>query len=137
MAEGARTGLANMVTGLLLLAAMFFSPLASLVGGGIEVARDAANNPVLRYPMLAPALIVVGSLMLKVARHLPWDDPTEYIPAFLLAVTIPLTFSISAGIAMGFITYAVVKLGTGRGKECHWLIYFFAVVFALQYAFIG
>ena len=137
VAEGARTGLANMVTGLLLLAAMFFSPLASLVGGGIEVARDAASNPVLRYPMLAPALIVVGSLMLKVARHLPWDDPTEYIPAFLLAVTIPLTFSISAGIAMGFITYAVVKLGTGRGKECHWLIYFFAVVFALQYAFLG
>jgi len=137
VAEGARTGLANMVTGFLLLSAMFFSPLASLVGGGIEVGRDVANNPILRYPILAPALIVVGSMMLKVVRHLTWDDPTEYIPAFLIAVTIPFAFSISAGIAMGFVSYAFAKTVTGRWKECHWLIYLFAVLFVLQHWLIG
>lgn len=78
VSEGARTGLANMVTGTLLLAAMFCSPLAFLVGGGIKIGRDAANNPILRYPILAPALIVVGSMMIKIVRHLPWEDPTEY-----------------------------------------------------------
>lgn len=137
VSEGARTGLANMVTGALLLAAMFFSPLASLVGGGIEVARDAAQNPVLRYPILAPALIVVGSMMLKVVRNLPWDDPTEYIPAFLTAVVIPFSFSISAGIAAGLVSYALIKLLTGKGKECHPLIYLFAALFAIQYALLN
>ena len=87
--------------------------------------------------MLAPALIVVGSMMLKVVRQLPWDDPTEYIPAFLIAVTIPFAFSISAGIAMGFISYAFLKAVTRRWKECHWLIYFFAALFTLQYALFG
>ncbi|MBI4465030.1 MAG: NCS2 family permease [Acidobacteria bacterium] len=134
VAEGARTGLANMVTCVLLLAAMFFSPLISLVGGGIEVGRDAFNNPILRYPILAPALIVVGSLMMRIVRQLPWDDATEYIPAFLIVVTIPFAFSISAGIAMGFVSYAFAKTVTRRWKECHWLIYLFAALFALQYA---
>lgn len=134
VAEGARSGLANMATGLLLLAAMFFSPVISLVGGGIEVGRDAANHPILRYPILAPALIVVGSMMMRIVRQLPWDDPTEYIPAFLLMVTIPFAFSISAGIAMGFVSYAFAKTVTGRWKECHWLIYLFGALFALQYA---
>ena len=133
VAEGARTGLANMVTGLLLLAAMFFSPLASLIGGGIEIGRDAANNPILRYPILAPALIVVGSLMVKIVRELPWDDPTDYLPAFLTAVTIPFAFSISAGVAMGFVSYSAAKIVTGRWRECHWSIYLFATLFALQY----
>ena len=137
VSEGARTGLANMVTGALLLAAMFLSPLAFLVGGGIEIGRDAADNPILRYPILAPALIVVGSMMMKIVRHFPWDDPTEYIPAFLTTVTICFAFSISAGIAMGFISYAFAKTVTRRWKECHWLIYFFAALFALQFVLIG
>jgi adenine/guanine/hypoxanthine permease len=137
VSEGARTGLANMVTGFLLLAAMFFSPLASLVGGGIEVGRDAFQNPILRYPILAPALIVVGSMMLQVVRRLDWDDPTEYIPAFLTAVTIPFAFSISAGIATGLASYASIKVLTGRWRECHWMIYFFAALFAVQYAFLS
>lgn len=137
VSEGARTGLANIVTGGLLLGAMFLSPLASLIGGGIEIGRDAANNPILRYPILAPALIVVGSLMLKIVRQLPWDDPTEYIPAFLIVVTIPFTFSIAAGVAVGFVSYAVAKTVTRRWKECHWLIYLFAVLFVLQHWLIG
>lgn len=133
VAEGARTGLANMVTGLLLLAAIFFSPLASLIGGGIEIGRDAAGSPILRYPILAPALILVGSMMLQIVRQLPWDDPTEYLPAFLTIVTIPFAFSIAAGVAMGFASYSAGKLVTGRGGECHWAIYLFAALFALQY----
>ncbi|MBI4441754.1 MAG: NCS2 family permease [Acidobacteria bacterium] len=137
VAEGARTGLANMVTGILLLGAMFFSPLIALVSGGIEAGRDAANNPILRYPILAPALIVVGSMMLRIVRNLPWDDPTEYIPAFLVVVTIPFAFSISAGIAMGFVSYAFAKTVTGRRQECHWLIYLFAALFVLQFALVG
>ncbi|MBI3894330.1 MAG: NCS2 family permease [Acidobacteria bacterium] len=137
VSEGARTGLANLVTGSLLLGAMFLSPAASLIGGGIEIARDAANNPVLRYPILAPALIVVGSLMLKIVRRLPWDDPTEYIPAFLILVTIPFAFSIAAGVAVGFVSYAAAKAFTGRWKECHWLIYLFAVLFVLQHWWLG
>lgn len=136
VAEGARTGLANMVTGLLLLGAMFFSPLISLVGGGIAVGQDAAGNSLLRYPILAPALIVVGCMMLKIVRNLSWEDPTEYIPAFLTALTMCFAFSISAGIAIGFVSYALAKPLTGRWKECHWLIYFFAGLFALQYVLV-
>jgi AGZA family xanthine/uracil permease-like MFS transporter len=133
VSDGARTGLANMVTGCLLLAAMFFSPLASMIGGGVTVGVDAANNPIVRYPTLAPALIVVGAMMLKVVRELEWEEPTEYLPAFLTLVAIPLTFSIASGIAFGFISYAVGKLATGRWRECPALTYVFAVLFVVQF----
>lgn len=133
VSEGARSGLANLVTGILLLAAMFSMPLASLIGSGIAIGTDAAHQPIVRYPMLAPALIVVGSLMAKILRQLPWDDPTEYLPAFLTVVTIPFAFSISAGVAVGFASYALAKTVTGRRRECHWLIYLFAALFVLQY----
>jgi AGZA family xanthine/uracil permease-like MFS transporter len=136
VADGARTGLANLVTGLLLLVAMFFSPLASMIGGGVPVGTDAAGNPLLRYPTLAPALIVVGAMMLKVVKDLDWEDPTEYLPAFLILVGIPLTFSIASGIALGFISYAVAKLATGRGRECPPLTYLFAGLFVLQFLLV-
>jgi AGZA family xanthine/uracil permease-like MFS transporter len=132
VSDGARTGLANMVTGALLLLAMFFSPLASMIGGGVTAGADAAGNPIIRYPTLAPALIVVGAMMLKVVKELAWEDPTEYLPAFLTLVGIPLTFSIASGIAFGFISYAVAKLATGRGRECPTLTYIFAALFVVQ-----
>jgi AGZA family xanthine/uracil permease-like MFS transporter len=132
VSDGARTGLANMMTGLLLLGAMFFSPLAAMIGGGVNVGPDAAH-PLMRYPTLAPALIVVGAMMLKALRELQWDDPTEYIPAFLTLVGIPLTFSIASGIALGFISYAVAKLATGRARECPVLTYVFAALFVVQF----
>ena len=69
------------------------------VGGGVQV--RTGNGSATLYPTLAPALIVVGSMMLKVVREFNWDDPTEYIPAFLILVGIPLTFSIADGIAFG------------------------------------
>ncbi len=134
VAEGARTGLASMVTGALLVAAMFFSPLASMIGGGVTTGMDANHNPIVRYPTLAPALIVVGTMMLKAVRELPWDDPTEYIPAFLTLVGIPLSFSVAAGIALGLISYAVIKLVTGRWRECPLLTYIFAALFVLEFA---
>jgi AGZA family xanthine/uracil permease-like MFS transporter len=94
---------------------------------------DAANNPIIRYPTLAPALIVVGAMMLKVVRELEWEEPTEYLPAFLTLVAIPLTFSIASGIAFGFISYAVGKLATGRWRECPALTYIFAALFVVQF----
>jgi AGZA family xanthine/uracil permease-like MFS transporter len=133
VSDGARTGLASVVTGVLLLAAMLFSPLASMIGGGVTVGADAGQTPIVRYPTLAPALIVVGSMMLKVIREFEWDDPTEYLPAFLVLVGIPLTFSIADGIAFGLISYSVVKLATGRGRECPPLTYIFAALFVVQF----
>jgi adenine/guanine/hypoxanthine permease len=132
VSDGARTGLANMVTGALLLIAMFFSPLASMIGGGVTVGTDAAGHPIMRYPTLAPALIVVGAMMLKIVKELEWDDPTEYLPAFLTLVGIPLTFSVASGIAFGFVSYAVAKLATGRGRECPPLTYVFGALFVVQ-----
>ena len=122
-----------MVTGALLLAAMFFSPLASMIGGGVEVGVGAGNHPIIRYPTLAPALIVVGSMMLKVVRDFEWDDATEYLPAFLILVGIPLTFSIADGIAFGLIAYSVAKVATGRWRECPTLTYIFAALFVVQF----
>ena len=134
VSDGARTGLANMVTGFLLLAAMFFSPLASMIGGGVQI--GTGNGSVVRYPTLAPALIVVGSMMLKVVREFNWDDPTEYLPAFLILVGIPLTFSIADGIAFGLIAYSVAKVATGRWRECPTLTYIFAALFIVQFLVI-
>jgi len=134
VSDGARTGLANMVTGCLLLAAIFFSPLAAMIGGGVQV--STANGSVTHYPTLAPALIVVGSMMLKVVREFNWDDPTEYLPAFLILVGIPLTFSIADGIAFGLIAYVVAKVATGRWRECPTLTYVFAALFVLQFLVI-
>jgi AGZA family xanthine/uracil permease-like MFS transporter len=136
VSDGARTGLANMVTGSLLLAAMFFSPLAAMIGGGVQAGTDAGGHPVIRYPALAPALIVVGSMMLKVIREFNWDDPTEYLPAFLTLVGMPLTFSIADGIAFGLISYSVVKVATGRWRECPTLTYIFAALFVVQFLMI-
>jgi AGZA family xanthine/uracil permease-like MFS transporter len=132
VSDGARTGLANMVTGALLLLAMFFSPLASMIGGGVATGTDAAGHSIIRYPTLAPALIVVGAMMLKIVKELEWDDPTEYLPAFLTLVGIPLTFSVASGIAFGFVSYVVAKLATGRGRECPALTYVFAALFVVQ-----
>ncbi len=133
VADGARTGLANLVTGGWLLAAMFFSPLVAMIGGGVVIGSTAAGSPIVRYPTLAPALIVVGSMMLRVITQIEWDDPTEAIPAFLTLIGIPFSFSIASGIAFGFISYSFTKLVTGRARECPALVYIFAVLFVVQF----
>jgi adenine/guanine/hypoxanthine permease len=121
IAEGGRTGLTAVTAGALFALAVFLSPLAAAVPA---VAT-------------APALIVVGSLMLRAVASIAWDDPTEAIPAFLVVVGMPLTFSIADGLALGFVAYPVVKLIAGRGGEVSPLVYGVAALFLLRYAYLG
>jgi AGZA family xanthine/uracil permease-like MFS transporter len=125
--QGARTGLANIPTALLFLAALFFSPLAEMIGG--EVTYDGL---VLR-PVVAAPLIVVGYLMMRCVTSIDWEDLTEAIPAFLAIIIMPLTLSITEGISFGFISYSLLKLISGKGKQVHWLIYLFAGLFIIRY----
>ncbi len=131
VAAGGRTGLANMVTGMLMFAALFLYPLSRMVGDGFKL-----PNGIQIYPVVAPALIVVGSMMLRNVRRIQWDDPTEAIPAFLTMVLMPFAFSITEGIAFGFIAYSLLKLIAGRGREVHGLVYLFAVLFVVRYIFL-
>lgn len=121
VAEGGRTGLTAVTVGVLFLLAVFLSPLAA----GIPAIATA------------PALVVVGSLMLRGALEVRWDDATEAIPAFLAMVGMPLTFSIANGLALGFITYPLIKLLAGRGREASPLVYVLAALFALRYLYLG
>ena len=131
IAAGGRTGLASVVTATLFLLALFFHPLVKMIGGGY-----AAGNGVVLYPIVAPALILVGVMMMESVRRIPWDDFTEALPAFLAIVMMPLSFSITDGIAFGFIAYAVLKPATGRGRELSALAYVFAALFVLRYALL-
>jgi AGZA family xanthine/uracil permease-like MFS transporter len=128
VAAGGRTGLTAVVTGSLFLVALFFHPLVRTIGGGYAV----EGGPTL-YPIVAPALILVGVMMMEGVKQIPWQDFTEAFPAFLTLVTIPLAVSITDGIAFGFIAYAIVKLATGRAAELHWLGYVFAVALLARY----
>ena len=131
VAEGGRTGLANVVTGSLMLLSLFLYPLSQMIGEGYPIAGGARI-----YPVVAPALIVIGSLMLKNVRRIRWDDATEAVPAFLTMVVMPFAFSITEGISFGFISYALLKSVTGRGREVHWFVYLFAFLFILRYALL-
>ncbi len=136
VAAGARTGLAAIVTGILMLIALLFQPLVEMVGGGVAVGEYSPGSPILRYPMIAPALILVGALMIRAIRDIDWDDVTESIPAFLTMVTMPFAYSISAGIAIGFVSYAFGKLITGRVRQCPVIVYIFAVLWVLRYVLL-
>ena len=131
ISAGGRTGLTNIVTAILMLLALFFSPLIQMVGAGYPIGENT-----FLYPIVAPALIIVGSLMLKNVVSIDWDDATESIPAFLTLLLMPLTISITEGIAFGFISYSLLKLVTGQGKQVHWLIYLFAVLFVARYIWL-
>jgi AGZA family xanthine/uracil permease-like MFS transporter len=104
--QGGRTGLTALVVAGLFLLALFFSPIVSLVGG--------------YPPITAPALVVVGAAMLRSAERIRWSDPGESIPAFLIAVGIPLSYSISDGLALGLVAYPVIQCLAGRGRELRW-----------------
>jgi AGZA family xanthine/uracil permease-like MFS transporter len=129
---GARTGLANMVTGSLFFLALFMAPLVRMVGGGVPVDGGA-----ILQPLTAPALIVVGSLMARSLQRVDWSDVTESFPAFLVLVGIPFSWSIADGIAFGFIAYPALKLLSGRPREASWLVYALGALFVLRYALIG
>jgi AGZA family xanthine/uracil permease-like MFS transporter len=128
VSAGGRTGLTAVVVAALFLLSMFFSPIVHMIGGGY------ASGAAVRYPVIAPALILVGAMMMEAAGQIAWRDPTESIPAFLTIVVMPLAVSITDGIAFGFIACALLKLAAGRGRELHWLVYVFAVLFVVRYA---
>ncbi len=131
ISAGGRTGLTSIVTAVLMLLALFFNPLIKMVGAGYPISENT-----FLYPIVAPALIIIGSLMLKNVISINWDDVTESIPAFLTLLLMPLTISITEGIAFGFISYALLKLVTRQGKQVHWLIYLFAVLFVARYIWL-
>jgi adenine/guanine/hypoxanthine permease len=124
---GARTGLASLVTAGLLLLSLFATPLVAMVG---KAAGVGAN------PVTAPALILVGTLMVRAVGEIDWQDPTEALPAFATALLMPLTFNISHGLAAGIVVYALVKSAAGRAREVHWLIYVLAGLLVLRYALL-
>jgi len=118
---GGRTGLTATIVAALFILSLFFSPLA-------------ASIP---FFATAPVLIIIGSMMMRSMTQISWADATESIPAFLVMLTIPLTFSIATGIGIGFLTYPLIKLFCGQGKSVHWLAWILAILFALKFAFIG
>jgi adenine/guanine/hypoxanthine permease len=117
VAEGARTGVASLVTGVLLLLSMFFAPLVTIVP------FEAAST----------ALVVVGFIMMTAVRTIDWTDYEMAIPAFLIIVIMPFTYSISNGIGAGVIAYVVVKLVRGKVREVHPLLYAVALLFLLYF----
>ena len=131
ISAGGRTGLTSIVTAVLMLLALFFNPLIKMVGAGYPIGENT-----FLYPIVAPALIIIGCFMLKNVISIDWDDMTESIPAFLTLLLMPLTISITEGIAFGFIFYALLKLVTRQGKQVHWLIYLFAVLFVARYIWL-
>ncbi|MET4046501.1 MFS transporter [Rhodococcus sp. 1163] len=117
IAEGARTGLANVVTGLLFLAAMFLTPLTAIVP--IEAA--------------SPALVIVGALMIGQVREIDFSKFEFALPAFLTIVVMPFTYSIANGIGVGFITWVVLAVGRGKAKAVHPLLWVVALMFVLYF----
>ena len=114
VAAGGRTGLTAVVTGVLFLAALLLGPLVKMIAG--------------YPPITAPALVLVGAMMLQSARRIDWDDPSEALPVFLTLAAIPLSSSIADGLALGFVAYPVVKLLGGRWRDVHWLSYVMALL---------
>ncbi len=133
VAEGGRTGLTSVVVGLLFLLALPFSPLISVIGGAVPIPGPQGAPDIMVSPVTAPALVVVGFLMMTAVRFIPWEEADEAIPAFLTILTLPLTFNISYGIGFGFISYVVIKLARGKPGEVHPLLYGAAVLFAIAF----
>ncbi len=130
IAEGARTGIANLVTAFMFLISLVFYPLIKMVSTPLKV------NGFNTYPIIAPSLIIVGLFMLSNIRKINWDEFSESFPAFITIITIPLTFSITEGISFGFITYTFLKLVKGELKEVPFLVSLFSLLFLLRYIFL-
>ncbi|WP_453992906.1 NCS2 family permease [Bacillus nitroreducens] len=122
VAAGGRTGLTTVTVAVLFIIAAFFGPLVSAVSGIAAIT--------------APTLIIVGSLMMGSIAHIKWNELDEAFPAFLIILSMPLTSSIATGIALGFISYPLMKVVKGKWREVHPLVYLFAVLFFYQLAFL-
>jgi AGZA family xanthine/uracil permease-like MFS transporter len=118
--EGARTGLASVVTGVLFLLAIFFAPIFTAIPGFAT----------------APALIFVGFLMVSAIVHIDFNNLTEAIPAYLCFLAMPLMYSISEGIAIGVVSYVVINVICGKRKNITPLMYVLAVLFVCKYIFL-
>jgi AGZA family xanthine/uracil permease-like MFS transporter len=128
---GGKTGLTAIVIGILFLAAIFFFPLVEMISGGVTLTSGQAVHPV-----TAPALILVGSMMVWGIKNIEWENLFDAIPAFLTIIAIPFTYSIADGIAIGFISYPVLKLFGGKAREVSWLVYLLGALFILRYIFL-
>jgi AGZA family xanthine/uracil permease-like MFS transporter len=118
---GGRSGVTAIVTGVLFLLALFVAPLVGAVPASAT----------------APALIIVGSLMLSQIGEVSWNDPAIAIPAFLTLITIPLTFSIANGLAFGFTSYAFLRALRGEFRTTHWLVWLLAALFIARFVYLG
>jgi AGZA family xanthine/uracil permease-like MFS transporter len=118
---GGRTGLTALTVAVLFLACLFISPLAGVVPAYAT----------------APALFFVACLMLRELTELNWDDSTEVVPGVVTALMMPFTYNIANGLAFGFITYAALKLFTGKAKEVHWMTWLIAAVFLFKFIYMG
>ena len=127
VSEGGRTGLASVFTAGCFMIAIFFYPIVKAIGGGYAVGQE------LFHPVTAPALVIVGSLMIKSIAKINWDDISETIPAYLTFIGIPLTYSIADGMAFGFISYPIMKLFKGKAKEVHPIMWVLFVVFVFRF----
>jgi AGZA family xanthine/uracil permease-like MFS transporter len=115
--EGGRTGLTAVITGVLFLVAMWFSPLASVIPAQAT----------------APALIIVGLYMMSVAREIAWEELDDAIPAFATMLVMPFTWSITNGIGAGFVSYVAIRVLNGRARQVHWMLYFAAAAFVVYF----
>jgi AGZA family xanthine/uracil permease-like MFS transporter len=131
VAAGARTGVANLVTALLFILALFFSPLVEMISGGYTPEEGAKL-----YPVLAPVLIMVGFLMMRNVAKIAWKDLTDGFPAFLCICVMMFSHSVTEGIAMGFVATSVLKLASGRFREVSWVIHIMSLFFALRWVFL-
>jgi AGZA family xanthine/uracil permease-like MFS transporter len=116
--DGARTGFASVITGLGFALCLFFTPLAQVIPTQVAAA----------------ALVVIGSMMMTNARHIDWNDPAVSIPVFLTTVLMPFTYSITAGIAAGCISYVAIKAVQGRWRDPGWLMWGLSLVFLVYFA---
>ncbi len=121
VAEGGRTGLTSVVVGILFLVALVFAPL-------VQAIPTAAT---------APALILVGALMIGALTEVDWTDPSVAIPAFLTVITIPLAYSIANGLAFGITSYALLKLLRGKARAGDWLLFVLSALFILRFVYLA
>lgn len=118
---GGRSGVTAIVAGLLFVLSLFIAPVLGVI--------PAAAT--------APALIIVGAMMISQIAEIPWNDPLVFIPAFLTIVAIPLTFSIANGLAFGFTAYTLLKLLRGQFRQVSWLVYVLTALFILRFIYLG
>ncbi len=131
--SGGRTGLTAVFTSMFFVLAIFLYPLLSIVNGVVIPEYMGVENAVLS-PITSPALIMVGALMITNLKNINWDDVAVTMPAFFTIVFMVLSFSISDGISIGFITYTTIMFFTGRKKEIHPLMYVLTALFILRFA---